>query len=177
MLIQPLSFSYWFASAAPLQRYCFLCFVREEVFNLCAALVSNHPAFHTGSHPLGFRSAHWLLIVSCHIKVARLVILLAEQGYKKQKKNLVWCSVRGCHLLLNLNETMFHLFFFHHLGSLACVCRYERKRQSLGVRAEPNAWRCHSWHIIAEIISTRVLVLFTWSAHKCICSINANTGD
>lgn len=56
------------------------------MFTLCAAYVSNRRSLHTGSHPLGFRSAHWLLIVSCYMKVAGLVILLTEYGRKKNKK-------------------------------------------------------------------------------------------
>lgn len=47
-------------------------FAREEVFNRCTASVLNYPSFYTGSHPLGFRAAHWLLIVSCCTEVVWL---------------------------------------------------------------------------------------------------------
>lgn len=96
-------------------------FVREEVFNLSTASVLNYPSFHTGSHPLGFRAAHWLLIVSCCTEVVRLGHMHSTANYA-----FLWfcavCCACVCVLLCNLPPPPTHTHnYMHWLNSILSI--------------------------------------------------------
>ena len=105
-----------------------LLFAREEVFHLSRASVLNYPSFHTGSHPLGFRAADWLLIVSCCTEVVRCGSYGAQSAVNN---TFLWfcagccaCVCRCVYLLPSVN-----VLIKHH----TCFVLFHRKRDSVCV--------------------------------------------